>query len=142
METFQRFEKKYLLNDEQYASLMEQMKEHIVPDKFYQTMIRSLYYDTDDHELVRRSIEKPEYKEKLRARSYGDSKGNDEVFVELKKKYDGIVYKRRTQVCCKDVLNDITTCHFKDSQVGKEILYALNYYGKLSPSIYIGCKRT
>ncbi|MBQ2078389.1 MAG: polyphosphate polymerase domain-containing protein [Erysipelotrichaceae bacterium] len=142
METFQRFEKKYLLNDEQYASLMEQMKEHIVPDKFYQTMIRSLYYDTDDHELVRRSIEKPEYKEKLRARSYGDSKGNDEVFVELKKKYDGIVYKRRTQVCCKDVLNDIATCHFKDSQVGKEILYALNYYGKLSPSIYIGCKRT
>ena len=88
METFQRFEKKYLLNDEQYASLMEQMKEHIVPDRFYQTMIRSLYYDTDDHELVRRSIEKPEYKEKLRARSYGDSKGNDEVFVELKKKYD------------------------------------------------------
>ena len=141
METFQRFEKKYLLSDEQFRKMMVKMKGHIMPDRFSESDIRSIYYDTKDHQLIRRSIEKPEYKEKLRIRSYKEVDDDDQVFVELKKKYDGIVYKRRTKAKCKDLINDIRHCSFKDPQVGKEINYALSYYGELQPSIFIGCQR-
>ena len=142
METFRRFEKKYLLDRNQARQLLQLLKDRIKPDKFYQTDIRSIYYDTKNFQLIRRSIEKPKYKEKLRVRSYGEATGNDKVFVELKKKFDGIVYKRRTKAACDDVLNDIYSASFKDPQVGKEMLYALNYYEKLQPKIFIGCQRT
>ena len=142
METFNRSEKKYLLDEGQYLELMEKLKDHIKPDKYFETQINSIYYDNRKFELIRRSIEKPEYKEKLRVRSYGPAEADDKVFVELKKKFDGIVYKRRTKARCQEVLNDIYSARFKDEQVGKEILYALNYYGKLEPKIYIGCLRT
>ena len=141
METFQRIEKKYLLDQKQYQELKEKLMDHVVPDKYFETSIRSLYYDTDKFELIRRSIEKPEYKEKLRVRSYGKADQNDEVFVELKKKLDGMVYKRRTKARYADLMNNIEKADFKDRQVGNEIRYALNYYGKLRPAVYIGCKR-
>ena len=142
METFRRFEKKYLLDKDQYENLMGKLADHVKADKFFQSEICSIYYDTDDHRLIRRSLEKPEYKEKLRIRSYGRAKGDQKVFVELKKKFDGVVYKRRTEAPCDDALKDIRSCSFKDPQVGKEILYALNYYQKLKPSIFVGCRRT
>ena len=141
METFQRIEKKYLLDQKQYQELKEKLMDHVVPDKYFETSIRSLYYDTDKFELIRRSIEKPEYKEKLRVRSYGKADQDDEVFVELKKKLDGMVYKRRTKARYADLMNNIEKVDFKDRQVGNEIRYALNYYGKLRPAVYIGCKR-
>lgn len=142
METFRRYEKKYLLEEEQFNSLLEKIGPYVKPDRFYVTHIRSIYYDTDNSQLIRRSIEKPEYKEKLRIRSYGEAEGDDKVFVELKKKFDGVVYKRRTKAKCSDVIKDIYHCEFSDEQVGKEIRYALSYYEHLIPSIYIGCNRT
>ena len=142
METFRRFEKKYLLTENQYLMLMDKLNSHIKQDKFFESDIRSIYYDTKKFELIRRSIEKPEYKEKLRVRSYHEASDDEPVFVELKKKLDGIVYKRRTKAISKDVLNDIYECEFKDPQVGAEIRYALKYYGKLKPAVYIGCNRT
>ena len=142
METFRRFEKKYLLSTSQYEELLERIEPFVNADKFFAADISSIYYDTDKYELIRRSIEKPEYKEKLRVRTYRDAGEQDEVFVEFKKKLDGIVYKRRTKAICKEVLDDIDHCSFKDQQVGQEIRYALRYYGKLSPRIYIGCTRT
>ena len=142
METFRRFEKKYLLDESQYLNLMDRLNEHIMHDKFFETDIRSIYYDTEKYELIRRSIEKPEYKEKLRVRSYSEADDQDKVFVELKKKLDGIVYKRRTKAVCGEVLNSIYECSFKDPQVGNEIRYALNYYSRLRPAVYIGCNRT
>lgn len=142
METFRRYEKKYLLEQSQYLELMDKLKDRISKDKFFEADIRSIYYDTKKFELIRRSIEKPEYKEKLRIRSYNEPKVNDLVFVELKKKLDGIVYKRRTKAYVEDVLNDIYECQFRDPQVGEEIRYALNYYDHLKPAVYIGCNRT
>ena len=142
METFRRFEKKYLLNASQYEEVMRKIEPYVKPDKFFAADISSIYYDTDRYELIRRSIEKPEYKEKLRIRSYKDADETDEVFVEFKKKLDGIVYKRRTKAVCKDLLEDIRHSCFKDDQVGNEIRYALSYYGKLNPKFYIGCTRT
>ena len=84
--SFKRYEKKYLLSAEQYARLMEKLREHIEPDEYFQSTVCSLYYDTADCTLIRHSIEAPVYKEKLRLRSYGVPTAEDPVFVELKKK--------------------------------------------------------
>ena len=140
-ETFQRKEKKYLLDQEQYLKLLDLLKDQIVPDHYHHSDLRSIYYDTDSYELIRRSIEKPLYKEKLRIRSYGDLKDEEPVYVEFKKKYDGIVYKRRTKARYGDALKDIDGCSFEDEQIGKEIRHALEYYDRLSPKIYIRTSR-
>ena len=140
-QTFERYEKKYLLDENQYHQVLDKIQSYVMHDAYYKSQIRSIYYDTDIYELIRRSIEKPEYKEKLRIRSYGDT-SDGEVFVEFKKKFDGIVYKRRTKANCKQVIDDIYHCDFNDAQIGKEIKYALNHYHNLHPCIYIGCDRT
>lgn len=142
VETFRRSEKKYLLTSEQYEKLMELLKDHVVQDKFFESDIRSIYYDTDKFQMIRRSIEKPEYKEKLRIRAYSEIDEDQPVFVEFKKKLDGVVYKRRTRAILKDVLDDINSARFEDEQIGNEIRYALSYYQNVRPAIYIGCKRT
>ena len=79
MQTFTRHEKKYLLNESQYEELLKKMRPYVVPDKFSETDISSIYYDTDTYELIRRSIEKPEYKEKLRIRAYGANRTTSPV---------------------------------------------------------------
>jgi len=140
-QTFRRYEKKYLLDENQYRQIKEYLSKYTKSDKFFKSKVNSIYYDTDTFELIRRSIEKPEYKEKLRIRTYSDINADDKVYVEFKKKLDGIVYKRRTKAIYKDVLNDIYTCEFKDKQIGNEIRYALNYYDKLSPKVFISCQR-
>ena len=141
-EIFQRYEKKYLLDTKQYSYIRELLDKYMNHDKFYKTRVNSIYYDTDSCELIRRSIEKPEYKEKLRIRTYGDVKDDDKVFVELKKKYDGIVYKRRTKSVYRDVLKNIYECKFDDQQIGNEIRYALKYYDHLKPAYFISYLRT
>ncbi|MBR4461531.1 MAG: polyphosphate polymerase domain-containing protein [Erysipelotrichaceae bacterium] len=141
-ETFQRSEKKYLLSMDQYETILHLLERYIQPDHYHHSDLRSIYYDTDRYELIRRSIEKPLYKEKLRIRSYGNLKEDDLVYVEFKKKYDGIVYKRRTKTPYGQALKDIYGSDFLDSQVGNEIRYALQHYDPLSPKIYIGTSRS
>lgn len=92
---FERYELKYLLTREQKAEILRAMEPYMEPDEYGRTVIRSLYFDTDNYRLIRHSIEKPAYKEKLRIRSYGKAEPDSMVFVELKKKYKHIVYKRR-----------------------------------------------
>ena len=93
--SFARYEKKYLLTHTQRDALMARIGAHLKQDAYPVYTICSLYYDTDDYRLVRASLERPIYKEKLRVRSYGVPDTGGAVFVELKKKYDGVVYKRR-----------------------------------------------
>ena len=92
---FKRYELKYLLTQEQKTKILEAMEPYMALDQYGRTTIRNLFYDTDNYRLVRHSIEKPAYKEKLRIRSYNQANPDSKVFVELKKKYDSIVYKRR-----------------------------------------------
>ena len=92
---FKRYELKYLLTERQKKCVMEAMEPCMTPDAYGRTTIRNIYFDTADYRLARRSIEKPVYKEKLRIRSYEKASGASPVFVELKKKYKGVVYKRR-----------------------------------------------
>ena len=93
--TFKRFEMKYLLTKEEKEEVLSVLKTKMKLDKYGRTTIRNIYFDTDTYRLIRRSIEKPVYKEKLRLRSYQSVKPEDEIFVELKKKYKSVVYKRR-----------------------------------------------
>ena len=96
---FIRYEKKFLVKEEQYNTIVNKLEEYMVPDShsrdggFYS--ICNIYYDTEDDELIRKSIEKPIYKEKLRLRSYGRPGPMDEAFIEIKKKFKGNVNKRR-----------------------------------------------
>ena len=96
--TFKRTEKKYLLSAERFAALWQRIGPYMEPDEYPESTVCSIYYDTDDYRLIRHSIEGPVYKEKLRLRSYLIPGPEDPVFVELKKKYKGVVYKRRVEL--------------------------------------------
>ncbi len=95
---FCRREQKYLLSREQKQALITWMEPYLRLDEYGRTNVRSIYYDTDSWLLIRRSLEGGIYREKIRLRSYGKISEDQPVFVELKKKFDSIVYKRRVQM--------------------------------------------
>ena len=103
---FKRVEKKYLLTPAQYEELMIVLLEHMSTDQYGRHTICNIYYDNDNNDLIRTSIEKPRYKEKFRVRSYGVPTADDTVFLEIKKKYNKVVYKRRIPVQLK-IANEI-----------------------------------
>lgn len=134
-----RYELKYILNREQVEYLVEALNGHMIVDKYGKTSIASLYYDTIDSRLIRNSLEKPEFKEKIRLRSYGIASTGKPVFLELKRKAYGIVYKRRVETSIDDVNNffNYKANIFANGQIAKEITYFRNYYGSLIPSCLI-----
>ena len=92
---FKRYELKYMLTRAQKEKILQAMAPYMALDRYGKNTVRNIYFDTNDYRLIRRSIEKPAYKEKLRIRSYAQAEKDSTVFVELKKKYQGVVYKRR-----------------------------------------------
>lgn len=140
---FERTELKYLLTAEQAALIKASFASHMKPDAFGKTTISNIYYDTPDSRLIRHSIEKPVYKEKLRVRSYKVAKADDIVFVELKKKYKGIVYKRRVGMTQKQaeqyLRNEIPAP--KQCQITSEMDYFKSFYAGLKPAMYISYDR-
>lgn len=141
--TFMRYEMKYIVNAEQRSALTELMNNYMEPDEFGRSTICNIYYDTPDMRLVRRSIEKPVYKEKLRVRCYGDIKEQDKVFVELKKKYDDVVYKRRVSMSCMQADSYLLggAESPKQNQIANEIDYFISEYKGLAPAAYISYER-
>ena len=140
---FKRYELKYLLTQEQKAKVLEAMEPYMALDKYGRTTIRNLYYDTDNFRLIRHSIEKPAYKEKLRIRSYSKADPDSPVFVELKKKYDSIVYKRRLALAETEALEWVSgemPC-LEKNQIVDEIDYFLDYYGSLHPVVFLSYER-
>lgn len=109
MDTFLRVEKKYRMNEAQYKAFMERIKEHMNMDEYGKHTISNLYYDTPSRDMIRRSLDKPVFKEKLRLRAYGKVTDQDTVFVELKRKYDGMVYKRRCAMTNQDAMKFLNT---------------------------------
>jgi SPX domain protein involved in polyphosphate accumulation len=139
---FKRYEIKYMISAKQLAIIKEAFKEHMIADVHGKSTICSLYYDTPDFRLIRRSLEKPVYKEKLRVRSYGVSNPDSLVFVELKKKYKSVVYKRRISLPEKDATEYLSTGVAKSqSQITNEIDYALKFYHPLVPSMLLSYDR-
>ena len=95
IEVFERTEIKYLLSYKQFTAIKAFLENYARVDKYGKTRIHNIYFDTQDYKLIRTSLEKPVYKEKLRLRTYGDTNDFTNSFIEIKKKYKGIVYKRR-----------------------------------------------
>lgn len=140
---FQRVEKKYMLTREQYEYLINAISPYMAPDHYGETEIRNIYFDNADNELIETSLLKPTYKEKLRLRSYGVPKMDSTVFFEIKKKYRGIVYKRRISMKLKEAYAYIDGGKLPESIEGNipsEIDYMMSRY-RLSPKAFISYKR-
>jgi len=155
VEVFNRCEKKYLLNEEQYRGIIDGIAGHMDYDVYNRDgsvyKICNIYYDTENDELIRRSVEKPIYKEKLRVRSYCGKPGlEDKVYVEIKKKHKGVVNKRRTAMRLGDAYGYLSGVLIKEDiierneginrQVLDEIDYFKRFY-KLVPKLYLSYDR-
>lgn len=141
--TFCRTEKKYLLTAEQYGQFFDAVKMRLTPDEYGKSTVLSHYPDTSDFRIIRASLDAENYKEKLRVRSYGVPESRDgTVFFEIKKKYDGIVYKRRVGMTYGDaekfIHSGVPPC---DMQIARELAYSLRYYEMPQPKLLIMCER-
>lgn len=139
---FERQEKKYVLDKRQYTNLTAQLQSYMKPDAYGFNNISSLYFDTDDYKLIRHSLDKPAYKEKLRLRSYGIPKADDTVYLELKKKYQGITYKRRIQLTNREAEQYLkkNICPAQQGQIFQEIDWFVRQH-PLQPKVLINYKR-
>ena len=170
-DVFERKEVKYVLNEEQYQQMIQLISSRMGQDSYGETTITSIYYDTPYRDLISKSLEKPLYKEKLRVRHYGDFGKDDCVFIELKKKFKGIVYKRRIGVSRKaaqlfldgvpyetaiktypfvahdpaeeeKIFKLNTDAHsYRSKQIANEISSFMDRYEHLTPSMAIICER-
>lgn len=142
--TFKRYEMKYLISQNKKREIENLMGKYIEPDKYFHSLIQNIYYDTPDYRLIRTSMEKPLYKEKLRLRCYGVAGKETPAFIEIKKKYDGIVYKRRVEMeyekACRYLNQNLRIVEEKE-QILKEIDYFKEFYKNLKGAMYISYER-
>lgn len=140
--TFKRYEIKYMITKTQMAVIQKAMEEYVIADEHGKSTLCSLYFDTPDYLLVRRSLEHPIYKEKLRLRSYGVADNNQPVFVELKKKFDSVVYKRRVCMSAAEAYDYLLKGNpSMDSQITREIDYFLQMYKGIRPAVLLTYQR-
>ena len=147
---FKRYEIKYMVTAEQKARILKAMEPYMEPDRFGRSTVRNIYFDTDDFVLARHSIAKPDFKEKLRIRSYATADADSTVFVELKRKYDGVVYKRRIGLPETDAMKwmagsrdpaIVRETEAESPQVAHEIEYFTSLYSGLKPVLYLSYDR-
>lgn len=143
-QVFARYEKKYMLSESQRAGLSGLIAGRTQPDRFGRTEVCSIYYDTPSRQIIRASLEKPIYKEKLRLRSYGVPPPGGRVFVELKKKYRGMVFKRREAMTLEQGQSYLSGAAAppERTQIIRETDAFLDFYGPLEPSMAIFYNRT
>ena len=140
---FKRVEKKYLLTEQQYETILSRLAPYMREDKFGETVIRNIYFDNISDELIETSLAKPAYKEKLRLRSYGSPEAKSTVFFEIKKKYQGVVYKRRISMTRDEAYRYILTGNLPGHLAGNipaEIDYMVRRY-RLYPKAFISYRR-
>ena len=143
MSTFKRYEKKYMLNHVQFDAFQQAIRPNVEADAFHDYSICNIYYDTDTFEIIRNSIEKPLYKEKLRIRSYGTPEDKDTVFFELKKKYKKEVFKRRISISADEL--KAYTCHGIRPDASQQVMGEIEFFMWLynpQPKVYIAYERT
>lgn len=150
IEVFNRYEHKYLLDKDTYEKVIKIIDKHMKLDSYNENhipyTIANIYYDTEDDYLIRTSLSNPAYKEKLRLRAYGIPKKTSKVYLEIKKKYNGIVNKRRTALQLGEAYDFVKSGNaplpkdYMNVQVIKEIEYFLRIYD-LKPKLYIAYDR-
>ncbi len=142
-DSFKRVEKKYLLTEEKCQEFLTVLGEQAVLDQYGLHTICNIYFDTDRSDLIRRSLDRPVYKEKFRLRSYGIPTMESDVFLEIKKKFSGTVYKRRIRMAYKDAMEYLSTGKYLqayDSQIFREIHEGFQYY-QLKPALFLAYDR-
>lgn len=139
---FHRYEKKYLLTKDQYRRLRKELEPYMREDEYGLHTVRNIYFDTEDDRLIRRSIEKPVFKEKFRVRCYGKPSRDAEIFLEIKKKYQGIVSKRRAVMRAEQVSAYFERGQYpkEQSQILREIDYFREFY-QIRPKVYLAYDR-
>ena len=137
--TMMRYENKYILDSSQIKAIRDVLKDHMQIDRYGLTSIATLYFDTPSFQLIRTSIDKPAFKEKIRLRSYGLVKDDEPLFLEIKRKVDGIVYKRRIMTDAKHAKEFfVNNKDFSNnSQINRELNYFRDYYQNLQPALLI-----
>ena len=139
---FKRYEKKYRLSAQEYNKFMSCIRDKLVPDKHGKSTLCSLYLDTPSFRLIRDSIDAISYKEKLRLRSYGVPTNDKKIFFEIKKKYKGVVYKRRVSMSKSESFEYIESGKMPiQSQIMREIDYLMHFYDQPKPNVCILCER-
>ena len=140
--TFKRVEKKYRVTQREKDALLLTIGEYLIPDPHGKSTICSLYLDTPDFLLIRNSIDAKTYKEKLRLRSYGTPRKDDKVFLEIKKKFKGVVYKRRISLSLGNAYDYLEKdIRPEESQIMSEIDYCMRFYRHPSPKMLIAYER-
>ena len=139
---FRRVEKKYVVTQEQEEELLRRLESRMAPDAYGRHSVANIYFDTENYALIRESVEKPVYKEKFRLRSYGAPGEEDAVFAELKKKYKGVVYKRRIMACPPQIdrLLGGEMIEGEDVQTQREMHWFFGMY-RAKPRVFIGYDR-
>ena len=137
---FKRVEIKYLLDEEKMNELIKRIKPYLEKDKYFKFEIFNIYFDNKENELIYTSLDKPLFKEKVRVRTYATPAKDDDVFLEIKNKYNGVVGKRRIKISLNDYYAFISNKSKIDNQILKEIKYHLDYY-HLEPKIFIAYDR-
>jgi len=137
---FKRYEEKYLITKEQGDALQNIAARRMETDRFGEYLVQNLYYDDEDWNIIRTSLEKPLYKEKMRLRCYGVPDSVTDYFLELKKKYDNIVYKRRIAVPANEFTDIRSAVSANNSQISRELDFYLTA-NKVTERIYIGYNR-
>lgn len=142
-DVFERIELKYLLDEMQYRALMKRLENMARVDSYGKTSILNIYYDTPDFQLIQKSLDKPVYKEKLRLRTYGVPEDDSNAFIEIKKKYKGVVYKRRISMPYSEAVSYLAgqAQPEKTSQISKEIDYFMAFYKGIRPAMAISYDR-
>ena len=151
IEVFNRYENKYFMDEATLDRVLAEIEQHMAPDKFNKDRktysISNIYFDTPDDYLIRNSLSKPEYKEKLRLRAYGVPDRNDLAFLEMKKKFNSLVNKRRTNIRLQEgykfVANGgiVSLSEEMNPQVVREIASMIQRYGSLEPKVMIAYDR-
>ena len=139
---FKRYEKKYLVTEKQQAALQETISQYMRPDQYGAYWVQNLYFDTSNWDVIRTSLEKPIYKEKMRLRCYGEAGPDSKFYLELKKKYKGVVYKRRIAIPARALRGDSVRgiVAKNGSQIAKELDFYLQS-NEVSEKIYIAYQR-
>jgi len=150
IEVFNRYENKFLMNTDTYEKVLRALDEYMELDEYNKMhdfyTIANIYYDIKDHHLIRKSLSKPKYKEKLRLRAYGVPSLDDKVYLEIKKKVFGLVNKRRTKLVLSEAYDFVATGKkpelkkYMNKQVLNEIEYFLSVYD-LEPKLYLAYDR-